>query len=87
MAKIFLRPDGTVEGLYTDVIPLRELGKVYVARATNVEFDDSAQKWVVTLPDGTELYKHESREQALNWEHVYCDLLLTKGFRPKAGEA
>jgi hypothetical protein len=80
--KLFLRPDGTIEGLYSDTIPLRKLGKLNVSRATYVEFDCSDQKWVVTLPDGTELYRHQSRDTALELERNYCDSLLTEGYRP-----
>ena len=51
MAKIFVRPDGRIEGLYTDTVPLKDLGHLNVRRATHVEFCEKRQEWVVTLPD------------------------------------
>ncbi|WP_054692445.1 hypothetical protein [Syntrophomonas palmitatica] len=81
---IFLRPDGTIEGLYTDAIPLQKLGKLTVTRATTVEFDDARQEWLVALPDGQEIYSNASREVALEWEKTYCEAQLIAGFRPGA---
>jgi hypothetical protein len=83
MAKIFIRPDGSIEGLYTDTVPLKKLGEINVARATHVEFDGSAQEWVVSLPDGTEVFRNESREVALGLERTFCEALLADGFRPE----
>jgi hypothetical protein len=79
--KIFLRPDGAVEGLYSDLIPLQELGQLNVKRATHVEFDNDSQKWVVSLPSGEELYSADSREKALEWEKAYCEKKLIAGHR------
>jgi len=82
MSKIFIRPDGKIEGLYTEKIPLGKLGKLGVTRATHVEFDYGRQKWIVTLPTGEEIFSHASREGALAWEKKYCEALLVAGFRP-----
>lgn len=84
MAKIFIRPDGTVEGLYTDQIPLTNLGFLNIARATHVEFCAARQEWVVTLPSGQEIFSHSSREKALDWERKYCEDLLLEGYRVEA---
>jgi hypothetical protein len=83
MAKVFIRPDGTIEGLHTDVVPLQSLGRLNVTRATNVEFDSERQEWVVTLPDGAEVYSNSSREAALKWEREYCETALLNGYRVK----
>ncbi len=82
MAKIFIRPDGKVEGLYTDIVPLTTLGVLNVNRATHVEFWHKRQEWVVTLPDGNEVFANQSRQVALDWERKYCENLLQNGFRP-----
>jgi hypothetical protein len=82
MATIFIRPDGRIEGLYSDAIPLQQLGKLSVTRATTIEFDPLRQEWVVALPDGKEVYSHPSREQCLKWEKTFCEALLSEGFRP-----
>lgn len=81
MAKIFIRPDGKIEGLYTDKIPLTVLGSLNVDRATFVEFCSIRQEWVVTLPSGQEIFSHSSREKALEWERNYCENLLLAGHR------
>lgn len=82
MAKIFIRPDGSIEGLYTDTVPLQELGKLNVTRATNVEFDEGRQEWIVSLPDdGKEVYSDPNREEALAWERKFCETCLFNGFR------
>lgn len=81
MAKLFIRPDGTIEGLHTDIVPLQELGRLNVTRATNVEFDCGRQEWIVTLPSGQETYANVRREEALKWEREYCESQLMSGFR------
>lgn len=81
MAKLFIRPDGSIEGLYTDIVPMQELGKLNVTRATNVEFDCGRQEWVVTLPDGKEVHSCAKREDALEWERIFCEACLYDGFR------
>ena len=81
MAKIFIRPDGVIEGLYSDAVPLNNLGRLNVKRATHVEFDEVCQEWIVMLPDGKKIYSNPSREEALDWERNYCDRLLIAGYR------
>jgi hypothetical protein len=85
MAKLFFRPDGIIEGLYTDTVNLQQLGKLHVTRATHVEFNETMQKWVVSLPDGEEVFMHTSREVALQWEKKYCESSLLSGYRVKEG--
>ncbi len=84
MAKIFIRLDGCVEGLYTDIINLQILGRLYVKRASNVEFNVPGQSWEVSLPSGEVIYSDGSREAALDWERTYCENCLTGGFRVEA---
>lgn len=83
MAKLFIRPDGNVEGLYTDIVPLGTLGNLNVRRATFVEFSILRQEWLVTLPEGDEIFASPNRQIALDWERKYCEGLLEEGFRPK----
>lgn len=84
MTVIVIRPDGKVEGLYNDIIPLNQLGTLNVKRATNIEFCFKRQKWIVSLPNGEEVYSNGSREKALDWEKVYCERLLLSGYRVEA---
>lgn len=70
-AVLTFNPDGTAHGLYTETIPLHELGRLSVQRASTIEFDDAAQQWVVRSPEGAELYQSPSRQQCLDWERGY----------------
>jgi hypothetical protein len=47
MTRIRIAPDGTVRGLWTDVIAWHSIGRLAVWRASSVEFQASDQKWVV----------------------------------------
>jgi len=64
-------PDGTIHGLYTEVIPLPCLGRLSITRATSIEFDDGCQLWVVRDNAGRVLFQHPSRQACLDWEHEY----------------
>ena len=70
-AVLRFNPDGTAEGLYTDVIPLCALGRLSVQRASTIEFDDASQQWVVRSRESTELYQSPSRQQCLDWEREF----------------
>lgn len=64
-------PDGTAHGLYTEVIPLHSLGRLSIARATNIEFDEQNQCWMVWDNDGHILFHNPSRQACLDWEHQH----------------
>lgn len=64
-------PDGTAHGLYTEVIPLQSLGRLSIARATSIEFDNGQQCWLVRDNDGQVLFQHPSRQKCLDWEHQH----------------
>ena len=72
-ARLRLYPDGTVRGLYTEAVPLHELGTLTVSRASSVEFSRRKQKWEVR-PDKSwgdprqVLFSDKSREACLRWE-------------------
>lgn len=83
MATVYIRPDGKIEGLYSDTIPLQKLGRVSVIRATTIEFDPIRQEWIVALPDGKEVYSDPSREECLKWEKTFCEAMLSEGYRPE----
>lgn len=50
--KIKILPNGDVEMLYTDAIPLREIGRVSVRRASEVEYDHARGGWTVAFTAG-----------------------------------
>lgn len=49
--KIVIR-NGVLSTLYTDTLPLHELGQLEITRASNVEYDAHKQGWTVQLADG-----------------------------------
>lgn len=76
---IIFKPDGSAQCLYTEVIPLKEIGKIKVDRASNVEYDAANEIWEVRHRSTRFLlFCHESRQRCLEWEHDN-DLLLLEG--------
>jgi hypothetical protein len=68
-AKVFLRPDGTVEAVYRDTLfPL--FGSItQVTRVTDVEFNLSSQTWESRDVHGCLLVQNVSRDQCVQEEH------------------
>lgn len=70
-AAITFTPDGVGHALYTDAIDLGEIGQLFVARATKIEFDNNKQYWRVKDRRGFAMYCSPSRQQCLDWERQY----------------
>ncbi len=66
--------DGNCECLHTEAIDLTALGLLEISRATEIEFDNTCQEWVVKH-SGRILHTHESRDECLKWERRYMDWL------------
>ena len=65
-----IKPGGQIDCLYTEAIDLRLLGKLEIARATDIQFNDSTQQWDVhEYSTGQVLFSHASRTECLIWEH------------------
>ena len=62
--------DGNIRTLYSDEIDLYALGEVHsVRRASNVEFDEANQEWmVIQTSTGNIIYRNKNRERAISWE-------------------
>ena len=62
--------DGTARCLWTEAVPLQELGRLQVDRASQVEFNSAAQMWEVRLASnpGVVAFSHSSRAVCLHWE-------------------
>jgi len=73
---IAFTPDGTARCLWTEAVPLHELGRLEVQRACSVEFDNKAQAWRVFDPEGDCLYCSPSRETCLTWEQKHLSWVL-----------
>ena len=75
---IAFAPDGTVRCLWTEAVPLHELGRQEIQRASTVEFNGVKQEWEVRLASnpGVIAFSDPSRETCLNWERKTFNALL-----------
>lgn len=70
ITRLFVRPDGSVHGVYTDLV--RELvpaGSLQIQRASTVEWNSEDLVWESRLQGGWLLCSHESREECVRMEH------------------
>ena len=81
--------DGSAQCLHTDLIPLQELGRMSVRRASTVEFNEEIQQWEVrpasrriqlsVFPPVTRkvvLFRNQSRQACLDYEAGHFQELL-----------
>jgi hypothetical protein len=75
---ITFAPDGTARCLWTEAVPLQELGRLHVQRACTAEFNSTTQQWEVRLASHPEVaaFSHPSRETCLRWERAAINALL-----------
>jgi hypothetical protein len=66
--QISFNPDGTALCLWTEVLPLHELGRLQITRASTIEFNNSTQHWEVKDPKGKVRFIARSRSACLEWE-------------------
>lgn len=76
MTTLHVLPDGTIKGLFTELLDLATLGPLEVRRAMAIEFDNPAQVWRVYDPYGRSLYDSPSRENCLAWEIQHLNAVL-----------
>jgi hypothetical protein len=66
---ISIGTDGNVRCLHTDALPLHEIGRLAVRRASNIEFNEAAQKWEVFLPEfDAPAFSAATRAECIAWE-------------------
>ena len=65
---ISFKPDGTAQCLWTEVLPLHELGRLEIHRASNIEFNNATQHWEVKDRRGKVRFIAKSRVACLEWE-------------------
>jgi hypothetical protein len=65
---ISFKPNGTAQCLWTEALPLHELGRLEINRASNVEFNNTNQKWEVIDRRGKLRFFARSRSACLEWE-------------------
>ncbi len=75
---ITIAGDGSVRCLWTEALPLHELGRLDIQRALSIEFDNQAQAWRVFDAMGDCLYCSPSRDKCMAWEQQYLNWVLDK---------
>jgi hypothetical protein len=60
--------DGSAHCLWTEALPLHELGLLQILRASNIEFNNTTQHWEVKEPRGKVRFVSKSRTACLEWE-------------------
>ena len=65
---ISFKPDGTAQCLWTEALPLHELGRLEITRASNIEFNNTAQHWEVKDRKRRVRFIARSRSACLEWE-------------------
>lgn len=60
--------DGTARCLWTEAVPLHELGRLEIARATTIEFNNATQHWEVKDQKEKVRFFSRSRSDCLVWE-------------------
>lgn len=65
---ITFTPDGTARCLWTEAVPLTELGRPEIERATTIEFDNANQHWQVIDRRGKVRFFSKSHSACLEWE-------------------
>ena len=64
-------PGGQIDGLYTEAIDLRALGRLQVYRATDIRFCQKSQQWNVRSACTGKLHHTDpSRDACLAWERA-----------------
>ena len=78
--------DGTVEGLWSELLPLNELGTMAMSRVSNVDFNEATQQWEVCFIEskGVVRFSHSSRDECIAWEHDYFNAKWLHGVTPIA---
>lgn len=62
--------DGTGRAVYTEELPLAELGSLSMTRASSVEYNETTQQWDVRLTSNPDqvAYSDKSRNECIKWE-------------------
>lgn len=75
--ELIIKPNGLVQGVYSDDFDYRKLGEVNIRRASHVEPNEDG-RWIADLSpvQGPKLGPFEKRSEALDAEKEYLDSLL-----------
>ncbi len=72
--------DGTATALWTEALPLAELGDLQVNRASEIEYSNTLGLWVCRI-NGEVLCLSKSRQFCLDFEHRHINGLIANGER------
>lgn len=70
MLVIDFNQNGQGRCLYSEILPLNELGSLEMARASMVEFNPTSQHWEVQV-NGEIIFSDFSRKVCLDFEHTH----------------
>lgn len=66
---IDIGPGGQARCLYTDALPLSEIGSMEVRRASSIEYNNRTRMWEVVLASEDRVaFTHPSRAACVEWE-------------------
>ena len=87
---IFAESDGSVRCIYIEAIDLAEIGRLYIDRASHVEYDNMSNCWRVTWTEASEMRcgdsaKFASRTEALHWEEEQLIRAMARVYESKRG--
>jgi hypothetical protein len=68
---ISFNTDGTAQCLWIEALPLHEIGRLEVTRASNIEFNNATQQWEVKDRRGHMRFFSNSRAACLEWEQQH----------------
>jgi hypothetical protein len=81
MIAIQFSADGAGQAVYTEALPLSELGQLSMRRASSVEYNENSQQWQVRFADDHSevAFSHESRRACIEWEIATLNNRLIHG--------
>lgn len=72
--------DGTATALWTEALPLAEIGSLQISRASTIEFNNLSEMWECRI-NGEVLCISRSRQTCLDFEHGHINRLIATGRR------
>ncbi|MEI6785270.1 MAG: hypothetical protein WCQ21_30595 [Verrucomicrobiota bacterium] len=67
---IAFNSDGTAQCLWTEALPLHELRRLEITRASHIEFNNTTKQWEVCDRKGKVRFFARSRTVFLEWEQI-----------------
>lgn len=80
-----VKPGGNAYFIYSDGLPFKGTGKMDLVRASNVLWDADKQRWVIVMPNGTQIGRsagYDERMQAIAEEVQLLSKMISEGHEP-----